>query len=243
MKLLISIHDVTPALADGVRRLWDLCDRHDVCPALLVVPQWHGEWALEDHPRMVEWLRACAAAGAEIVLHGERHDEVGLPRGWRDQVRAWGRTNREGEFLTLGAAGASERIGRGLARLRALGLDPTGFVPPAWLARREGFAAVAGAGLHFTEDSTTIRLSSGQRIASPVIRWSARTGFRARGSVAIADMRWRMQRREPIVRIAYHPPDLEHPATARSAAATLARWLAERPAARYADLWADPVAA
>jgi len=89
VSLLVSIHDVTPALAEGVARLWALCAERGVRPALLVVPDWHGEWPLEAHPAFVAWLRARAGEGAEIVLHGERHDEVGLPRRFADELRAW----------------------------------------------------------------------------------------------------------------------------------------------------------
>ena len=92
MSLLVSIHDVTPGARDGVARLWELCARRGVRPALLVVPDWHGEWPLEPHPAFVAWLRARAAEGAEIVLHGERHDEVGSPRAAADALRALGRT-------------------------------------------------------------------------------------------------------------------------------------------------------
>ena len=80
------------------------------------------------------------------MLHGERHDEAELPRGLADSVRAFGRTAREGEFLTLDAGAALARIARGLDRLRALGLEPVGFVPPAWLAKDEGHQAVAPGG-------------------------------------------------------------------------------------------------
>src|SRR3982750_2533581 len=112
--LLVSIHDVTPALDSGVSRLWDLCTAHGVVPALFVVPNWHGAWPLEQHPGFVAWLRSRVAEGAEVVLHGERHDEVGLPRSRRQTWRAWGKTDREGEFLTLDASGASLRLQRGL---------------------------------------------------------------------------------------------------------------------------------
>ncbi len=226
MRLLVSIHDVTPALADGVERLWDLCAARGVRPALLVVPDWHGEWPLEHHPAFVGWLRARAATGAEIVLHGERHDEVGLPRTLGDTLRALGRTAGEGEFLTLDEPAARERIVRGRARLHALGLEPVGFVPPAWLAREGGHRAVGATGLGFSEDDRTIHLfPSGRRLASPVVRWSARTAVRAWGSVAVAWVRWALQGRATLPRIALHPQDLRHRATAASLGPTLDRWL------------------
>jgi predicted deacetylase len=239
MTLLISIHDVTPALARECEVLWALCERRGVVPALLVVPDWHGVAPLEASPDFVAWIRARAAQGAEIFLHGERHDEVGLPRTWRDELRAWGKTNREGEFLTLNGAAAAERMTRGLALFARLGLAPVGFVPPAWLATEEGFAAAGAVGLPLTEDDATIRLPSrGRRLPSPVLRWSARTPFRARASALVADAKWRLYRRAPLVRIALHPGDLAHAAAIRSIERTLDRWLADRCPVPYASLLA-----
>ena len=210
MSLLVSIHDVTPALADGVMRLWSLCAERGVRPALFVVPNWHGAWPLDAHPVFVAWLRARADDGAEIVLHGDRHDEVGLPRRLGDRLRA---------------------------RLRTVGLDPVGFVPPAWLARPEGHDAAGDAGLAFTEDDRAIHLyPSRRRVASPVVRWSARTSARAVGSVAVARARLALQSGAAFPRVAFHPQDLVHPVTARALGPTLDRWLARHPAVAYRAL-------
>jgi predicted deacetylase len=70
--LLVSIHDVTPALESRVLKLWELCSSHGVVPALLVVPDWHGEWPLQRHPRFVRWLLDRAAAAKlprDLVPH------------------------------------------------------------------------------------------------------------------------------------------------------------------------------
>ena len=238
MTLLVSIHDVTPAHADSVDRLWRICTDRAVIPALLVVPNWHGRWPLETHPGFVEWVRGCVAEGAEIALHGERHDEIGLGRGPLDRLRAWGKTDGEAEFLTLDPAAAGRRITRGLDLFRNLGLVPTGFVPPAWLAREGTYQAAAAAGLSFSEDDRTVRLlAAARRIASPVVRWSTRTLARAWGSVAVARGRWLLQRGADFPRIALHPSDLSHAATARSLVRELERWLTVHRPGRYADLY------
>jgi uncharacterized protein len=235
--LLVSIHDVSPAQFAPVAHLWTLCRERGLTPALLVVPNWHGAWPLELHPWFVDWVRARAAEGAEIALHGERHDEVGLPRGWTDSWQAWGRTKREGEFLTLNRVEARRRIDRGLSLFRRFEIPATGFVPPAWLAREDTHAAAAAAGLEFSEDHRSVRLlQSGSRVSSPVVRWSARTRIRALGSVWVAAARSLFQRGARYPRIALHPGDLSSQMTAGSVCRTLDRWLRQHAPGRYADL-------
>ncbi|MEK7401116.1 MAG: DUF2334 domain-containing protein [Gemmatimonadota bacterium] len=208
MKVIVAIHDVTPAYAHQVETLWDICTSRGIVPALFVVPSWHGAWHLEDDRRFTGWLRRCARQGAEIFLHGERHDEDGSPRSLLDGVRACGRTDAEGEFLTLSHTVAWNRIARGLRRLRALGLDSAGFVAPAWLSSHGAWQAVNDGGLRFTEDDAAIHvISSRRRLRAPVIRWSARGVTRARLSVAVAAVA-RVLWRGPLVRIALHPRDL-----------------------------------
>ena len=237
MSVLLSIHDVTPAWESQVAALWEMCRARGATPALLVVPNWHGEWPLRASPAYVRWIRARADEGAEVFLHGERHDEVGSKRSWRDSQRAFGKTNREGEFLTLDHDAASERIARGVALFDALGLSPIGFVPPAWLCRQGAHTASAAHGLPLLEDDAAVYLTQrGTRIPSHVLRWSGRTDFRARGSAVQAAWRWRTQQHEPHFRIALHPMDLEHPITRQSVTDELDRWLAARPAVPYASL-------
>jgi len=242
--LLVSIHDVTPALETNIRRLWDLCVRAGLTPALLVVPNWHGKWPLDRYPEFAAWIRGRAEQGAELVLHGDRHDEQGLTRGLKDVWKAWGRTAGEGEFLTLDEPSARERISRGLHRLRKVGLEPVGFVAPAWLARDATERAVAAAGLSFTEDCASIRLLPfGRRVPSPVVRWSARTPARALGSAAVAAARWHLQRDSTWPRLALHPQDLDHRTTARSVERALERWAGHHRPGRYADLHSAPLSA
>ncbi|MBP2648116.1 MAG: hypothetical protein H6Q77_1740 [Gemmatimonadetes bacterium] len=238
MTLLVSIHDVAPPNLAAAQRLWKLCRDAGVVPALLVVPDWHGTAPIERDAAFLSWLRGAASEGAEIILHGERHDEAGRSRALSDEIRAAGRTAREGECLTLDAAELEALVTRGLVRLRALGFDAQGFVPPAWLMRQDARRGIYAAGARLTEDETAIYFASGHRIAAPALRWSARTPFRARASVLVAEGRWRLRRHTPVMRIALHPGDLRHPAVAASVAREMARWTALRSAEPYASLLA-----
>jgi len=237
MQLLVSIHDVTPAWAPSTLALWNLCQEFGVAPALFVVPNWHGQWPLSLHPEFCAWMRTCAAQGAEVFLHGERHDEIGSPRSAIDNVRAFGRTNAEGEFLTLNRDQAAQRIARGLHTLRTAGLHPIGFVPPAWLAHEDTFIAARDAGIQLSEDSSGVRLlTRAQHVSAPAVRWSGRTTTRARVSALTARARWHLQRRRPLVRLALHPQDLDHPTSAHSVYSEVRRWLSLGNVGRYADL-------
>jgi predicted deacetylase len=234
--LIVSLHDVTPALEESVRRGWDLCTRRGLRPSLFVVPQWHGAWPLEEAPAFVEWLRERQDEGAEILLHGERHDEVGQRRSWLGHLRACGRTASEAEFLMLGRTEARARIARGIERLRALGLPPLGFAPPAWLAREATWEAARQLDLGLAEDDRAIRLlHGGGRLASPVIRWSARSLPRALASVLVAEARCLAQRHRPLLRLALHPPDVSRPLVTASVARTLDRLRRARRAVSYAE--------
>ena len=236
MTLLVSIHDVAPPNLAAVRRLWQLCRDAGVMPALLVVPDWHGSAPIEREPRFLAWLRGAVADGAELLLHGERHDEAGRPRTLADEVRAAGKTAREGECLTLDAPELEALVARGLARLRILGFSPRGFVPPAWLMRADARPGIYAAGAAFTEDERAIYFATGRRVTAPALRWSTRSAFRANTSVLVSEWRWRRQRRSPVMRIALHPADLNHAGVTRSVERALARWTAGRAAGSYASL-------
>jgi hypothetical protein len=237
VRLLVAIHDVTPAHDAAVRELWMLCAKHGVRPALFVVPNWHGMWPLTPDSTFVRWLRDRADGGAEIILHGYRHDEVGLHRRWSDQLRALGRTAGEGEFLTLQLDDARSRIMRGLELLEAVGLHPIGFVPPAWLTHPSATNVAAELGFAVSEDVSAIQLYEQHvRVASPVVRWSARGRWRPYLSSVVAATQNVIHHSALFVRLALHPQDLAHRTTSSSMNRTLAGWTAHRIQCTYSEL-------
>ena len=114
--LVISIHDVAPQYHLEVARWRETLLLRQAGPvSLLVVPRHHGQPHREG-PR-VQWLRRLAHAGDEIALHGYAH--VGVADG---EAEMKGRSPHE----------IHNRVTEGLAELRALGLDPSGFVAPCY---------------------------------------------------------------------------------------------------------------
>jgi predicted deacetylase len=243
MTVVVSLHDVTPAHESAVRRLWSLCLQHGATPALLVVPDWHGSWPLDEYPGFVDWLLDRASEGADILLHGLRHDEVGTRRGIRDHLRALGRTDREGEFLGLDYAEAADRITCGRDCLTSVGLEPIGFVPPAWLAAPAVFEAAAQLGFRCAEDDTFVYLlETDTRLEAPACRWSTRTPLRAWGSALVARGRRLLQGGRPLIRLALHPTDLRSEVTVRSIQWALTMWSSDHELSTYGKMLEEAAA-
>jgi predicted deacetylase len=212
-QLLVAVHDVTPAHDDRVRRILDwLTDLGVTQYALLVVPQWHGGWEVHRHGDFADVLRERAATGAEVFLHGLRHDEQGVRRSWHHHLRAFGRTDGEGEFLALPPAEAGARMDLGLELLRQAGLEPVGFVPPAWLHGRDWSRLLRERRLAFTENSWAVfDVVSGLRLRAPAYCWSTLRPWHQVAGGLVAAARLRLQARAPLLRVAVHPLDIDSP--------------------------------
>lgn len=227
---------MTPAHERSLDALYRLLDELGVRRyAMLVVPNWHGAWPLDAHPSFAARLRERAAHGATIFLHGLRHDEVGLPRSLAHRLHTIGRTDREGEFASLPPAEARARIDQGLATLQRSGLEPIGFVPPAWLAR-PGLTRIAlDAGLALTEDARAVFVN-GRRVAAPATCWSTRSAWRRVGSLVVAATRLHFERSQPLVRLVLHPHDADWPSVLDSCRRTLTHLLDQRAPIDYREL-------
>ena len=225
--LLVSIHDVTPALTAASTRLWTLCADAASCRRCWWCPTGTASGRSSAIPRSSTWLRERAADGAEIVLHGERHDEVGLPAAARRPVAAWGRTAREGEFLTLDGAAARERIG---AAWRACGprTGAGGFVPPAWLARQRGTHGGARGGARL-QRGRSLHPAATRRPPSAVAGGAlerAHAGPRAGARSPWPVVAWTLQRRAQLSAHRLPSAGSRPSRHGRSLGPTLDRWLA-----------------
>jgi predicted deacetylase len=237
-RLLVAIHDVTPAHADALRRIYTLLERLEITRyALLVVPDWHGEWPLDRHGAFVDDLLRRQEAGAEIFLHGYRHDEVGFRRTLTQRLRIAGRTAAEAEFRVIPAGEAERRLDRGLELFQQVGLEPVGFIPPAWLHGAGWLEQLRSRRLQYTEGFWLILdVTAGVRRFAPALSWSSARPWRSRLTAGIAGVRVHLPQAQPLVRVAIHPPDVLIPVVADSVATTLKRLQAQRQLTRYAEL-------
>lgn len=205
--------------------------------SLLVIPDHHHKGHFLKEPGFCEWLRECAAAGHEAVVHGYFHQRE--PSGAEG---AWGRlvtesyTAGEGEFYDMEESEAFGRVTRALGEFHEAGLRPTGFIAPAWLLGEAAARGVKRAGFDYTTRIGVVEdLVRHRSYASQSLVYSVRAAWRRAMSVAWNGLLLRVLGDRPLVRVGLHPPDWSHPAIRAHAMKCLARALAGREAITYED--------
>lgn len=226
---------MTPAHGPSLSQVYALLDELGITRyALLVVPDWHGEWPLEQHVGFVDDLLHRQAAGAEVFLHGYRHDEAGFRRTWMQHVRVAGRTAASAEFYIAPPDEAARRLDRGLALFARLGLKPVGFISPAWLHGPGLVDQLRRRNLALTEGFWVIaNVANGRRVFAPALSWSTARPWRSGLTARIAAVRRVVEAERAFLRVAMHPPDVEVAVVARSVGETLAHLSATRVAVTY----------
>jgi predicted deacetylase len=179
----------------------------------LIVPRYHRGWAIETDSGFQAWCRASRPFTVRWCLHGYHHEEI--RRADRFSVRNWWNrqllTAGEGEFLALQEAEIRLNIDRGReAFTECLGVEPTGFVAPAWLFNRALIPVLRDLGFAWTEDHWRIYdVTRGDTLNAPVITWAPRTAVHRHGSAWVARGLLRCWRERPVIRIAVHPLDFD----------------------------------
>jgi len=247
--LVVSIHDVSPRTrARTTEILADLagCSVRDC--SLLVVPDHHGTGLFTEDEAFCAWLRDEVARGHEAVLHGfshqrKRRKSEGLLK--RLVTRVY--TADEGEFLDIREEAALERLTRAQSLFRSLGINPRGFIAPAWLLGREAERAVRQTGFEYTtrlgsvSDYTTRKSWRSQSLV-----WSVRSPWRVKTSLGWNARLFDRLRRNPLLRVGIHPPDWDHPEVREQILDLVERASRDRLAMTYAawlDRWRESLKA
>lgn len=211
--LVVSIHDVSPltwkVTEQILNRLYLLGVRRT---SLLVIPDHHQQGHFLDDRPFCEWLQNRVGAGHEPVIHGYYH--------WRQRkafesflqkftTRVY--TADEGEFFDKTEQEAFELVGQALGEFRSIGLEPMGFIAPAWLLSKEAEKALCRLGLRYTTRLRSVtELGSGRVRSSQSLVYSTRNSWRRITSLLWnAHLQTRLQR-NPLLRLSIHPPDFAH---------------------------------
>ena len=185
-KLHLSVHDVSPAHSSTLRNIHSTLESLGIVRySMLVVPDHHGKWPLEDFPEFCGWLRQQADNGVEIVLHGFYHegDNEGLSVADRFRSRLF--TRNEGEFLGLDEEAAEKLLKAGRETLKkVLDIEVNSFVAPGWLYSKGTSEALRKTGFTFTENRWRIwDPAAGKTIVrAPVVNFAG--GSRLKRSLA-----------------------------------------------------------
>ena len=234
--LVVSLHDVSPQTrAECAEILAELAGLGVEKCSLLVIPDHHRRGHFLADAECAAWLRAQAATGHELVMHGYHHQRArrdGESVSARLTTRIY--TADEGEFFDLGRAAARALVEKARADFRQLGVEPTGFIAPAWLLSAEAAAALRELGCEYTTRlGSVVDLENGRVFHSQSLVWSVRSAWRRQASRAWNALLFRRLAAHPLLRISIHPVDLRHAQIWRQIRLLITRALAEREPLTY----------
>jgi predicted deacetylase len=243
MPVHVSLHDVSPAWTEEVEDALHLCAEFGARPALLVVPDFHGQAPLLADGRFCARLRALQAEGHEVYLHGFYHRSRERYDAARTSSRlAWLFAQRvasggEAEMSDVSPAEGRERLENGERVLRDAELRIDGFVAPAWSMPPWLLPLLGERGCHYTEDHLRVYdPASGRARPSVVLNWATRSPGRLLSTVAWCRAARHARALWP-ARIAIHPGDMRY-RLVRSEIRDLLAWARDDLVARGTDLLA-----
>jgi predicted deacetylase len=234
--LIVSLHDVSPLTHAACGRIMPELEALGVSRmSLLVIPDHHHRGHFAADSEFCDWLRAQAAAGHEIVTHGYYHRRERRERETaRERLTTRVYTADEGEFYDIDKEKAFARVKRANDEFRGAGLSPRGFIAPAWLLGAEAEMALRELGCEYTTRLAGVTdLQKGRTYASQSLCWSVRAAWRRVISRVWNRLLFNRLAANPLLRIAVHPVDFEHPAIWQQIVSLAGRALESREPATY----------
>ena len=234
--LVVSLHDVSPQTrAECAEILAELSVLGVEKCSLLVIPDHHRRGHFLADAECAAWLRTQAAAGHELVMHGYHHQRArrdGESVGAKLTTRIY--TADEGEFFDLDCAASTALVKKAREDFRQLGVEPAGFIAPAWLLSAEAEAALRELGCEYTTRlGSVVDLPNGRVFKSQSLVWSVRSAWRRQVGRAWNALLFRRLAANPLLRISIHPVDLQHPQIWRQIRGLITRALADREPLTY----------
>jgi predicted deacetylase len=240
--LIVSVHDLSPstrAAAENI--LLELTRKGVRSCSLLVVPDYHHQGPFTDDRQFVSWLRGLEADGYEIVIHGYFHQRPARANeSPQDKFITRFYTRYEGEFYDLDYEEAFRRIARARDQFREAGLNPRGFVAPAWLLGQEGERALRDAELEYTTRLRTIRdLRIEKDFPARTAVYSVANQWRRTVSLAWNGALFSLMKTSALLRVSIHPPDFLYPPIRKQILDSLDRMRELRTPTTYRDWIAE----
>jgi uncharacterized protein len=211
--LVVSLHDVSPHTWEPCRRILDELGKQGISSvSLLVIPNHHRRGHFREDEGFCDWLRQQVAAGHEAVIHGYYHQRA--PRAkdtLKDRIVTRRYTAGEGEFYDLPYDDAKTLVSRARTDFQAIGLNPSGFIAPAWLLSQPAEQALRDLGITYTTRLRGVwNLQHDQIERSQSLCWSVRALWRRASSLAWNAYLYHRVKTRPLLRLAIHPVDIAH---------------------------------
>jgi predicted deacetylase len=243
-KIAVALHDVEPATFErcALLREW-LQDRGVDRVTLLVIPARDLHPLGERSPTMIDWLTACRRAGDSIAQHGFQHEQ--LRRGGRPgQMSMLARSRREAEFAGLDGVESRRAVEAGWRVLKLAGVEPDGFVAPAYAytrALRDALASDGVLGSKFRWWAGLLRLHgapSGRPGPGPVLApaWGLGSASATRRVLSPSFIRAGALLCGGTLRLDLHPGNVEHERQLTALERVLDRTRKSRRAITYDEL-------
>ena len=236
--LVVSLHDVSPQTrVECAEILAELAGLGVAKCSLLVIPDHHRRGHFLADAECCAWLRAQAQAGHELVMHGyyhERKRRAGESVAAKLTTRFY--TANEAEFYDIGHDAAKVLVERAREDFRQLGVEPQGFIAPAWLLSTEAVVPLLELGCGYTTRlGGVVDFKSGRVFHSQSLVWSVRSAWRRQASRVWNPLLFHRLAANPLLRISIHPVDLQHAQIWRQIRALITRALADREPLTYHD--------
>jgi predicted deacetylase len=187
-QIAVSIHDVEPATFDRCALIRDWLDDHGIVKAtLLVIPASDMHPFHDRSPELAEWLAERVGGGDCVAQHGFQHRRPGR--------------HGAAEFRGLDDADAKRAVDAGHRVLHLAGVEPRGFVAPAF-AYTAALQRVLAARFDWWASLSRLWRDQGRRsLFAPALTFGSPLLVRAGALLA-----------GPLLRLDLHPSDLDHPA-------------------------------
>jgi predicted deacetylase len=239
--IAVALHDIEPATYERCALIRDWLDDHGVDRAtLLVIPARDLHPLGERSPEMTSWLAERVRAGDCLAQHGFRHERL-RPLPLAPSTIAVRHRQRSAEFVGLDSFETRRSLEAGWRVLKLAGLEPEGFVAPAY-AYTPALLAELPRRFRWWADRLQLHLrrsgSGHGSVLAPAWDAGERGAWRRALSPALVRAGGLCGGRT--LRLDVHPADLENPRHMLALEYVLHRAARRREAITYDELLRDP---